>query len=359
MGTEHIEAFKDKINKEAPRHIQTRIGEIDIQFVLRDSYFDQDSLLEYDVKLPHEEHVLQIQHWYDENDPDFHRIEVRMPNLRAYQITCFHCKTVGLLEPKRIVEIEQIVKVSGQRSRDGLDVQQTNEKIKEEACSLLDQEGLLIVPDNRAPRWHIGTYDTRTRTWLYGQTTAGFIKNFLKVALIMAYCRGNRGINLFPNVEANRHFSEDEGTPLLRSISPEEFKKQRAKWEDIGLMGEQFIVQLERQRLLEAGRPDLAEAVQHVSLYNCGAGYDILSYELDGRPRYIECKSSVGNSMKFEITSNEWEKAKKYREQYYLYRVINADEPDKRDCFVIQDPYGKFEGGELILKPSSFTASLI
>ncbi|RNB74127.1 DUF3883 domain-containing protein [Brevibacillus invocatus] len=81
-------------------------------------------------------------------------------------------------------------------------------------------------------------------------------------------------------------------------------------------MGEEFVFENARLRLIQDGREDLAEVVRHVSLYDCGAGYDILSYELDGRPRYIECKTTVGSSMKFEITSNEWNKAKKYREQY-------------------------------------------
>ncbi|PYE48777.1 DUF3883 domain-containing protein [Paenibacillus barcinonensis] len=357
MTTEHIEAFNSKIIEEAPDKIETCIGDVDVRFVLRDSFFDQDSLLEYDVELPNEEHVLQIQYWYSVNNPNHHRIEVRTPNLRAYQITCFHCNTVGLLEPERIVEIEQIVKVSGQSSRDGLDVRQTNERIKEEACLFLDQEGLLVEPNNRAARWRIGTYDSQTRAWLYGQTTAGFIKNFLKVALIMAYCRGNRGINLYPNAEDPSQSVDDEDT--LTSISAEAFKEKREKWEVTGLKGEEFVVEIERRRLIEVGRVDLADAVRHVSLFDCGAGYDILSYELDGRSRFIECKTSAGSSMKFEITSNEWNKAKKYREQYYLYRITNIDQEDHRDIVIIQDPFGKFEDGELTLTPSAFTLSII
>ncbi|WP_159887555.1 DUF3883 domain-containing protein [Paenibacillus puerhi] len=357
MSTEHIDAFNNKIVDEAPQKIETRIGDVDINFILRDSFFDQESLLEYDVMLPHEQHVLQIQYWYSDNDPNYHRIEVRTPNLRSYQITCFHCKTVGFLDSERIVEIGQVVKVSGQRPRNGMDVQQTNERIKEEACLLLDQEGLLIEPDDRAPRWHIGTYDTQTKEWLHGQTTSGFINNFLKVAIIMAYCRGNRGIDLFPNAEYSNQSIDDDN--LRTSISPEAFKNKREEWEAIGLMGEEFVFEFERLRLVQDGREDLAESVQHVSLYDCGAGYDILSYELDGRPRYIECKTTVGGSMKFDITLNEWNKAKKYREQYYLYRITNIDQQHHRDIVVIQDPFGKFEDGELVLKPNVFTVSII
>jgi|GEM_PF-2325711 len=355
VSVEHIEAFNNKIVDEAPQRIETRIGDVDIKFILRESYFDQESLLEYDAILPHEQHVLQIQYWFSDNDPNYHRIEVRTPNIRAYQITCFHCKTIGLLEGKRIVEIGQVVKVSGQTPRNGEGVQQTNERIKEQACLFLNQEGLLIEPENRSPRWHIGTYDTQTKEWLYGQTTSGFIQNFLKVALIMAYCRGNRGVDFYPNTEYSNQSTNNDINRV--GMSPEALRKKREKWEYIGLMGEQFVFEMERQRLIEVGRDDLAEAVQHVSLYDCGAGYDILSYELDGRPRYIECKTSAGDSMRFEITSNEWNMAKKYREQYYLYRITNIDRDHNRNIIVIQDPFGKYEDGELVLTPSTYTVT--
>jgi len=353
ISTNHIEAFNNKIINEAPQSIKTQICDMEIKFSKLESFSDDQSLLEYDVILHNKNHVLQIQYWYDEDNPNYHRIEVRTPDVRSYQITCFHCKTVGLLDATGIVEIEQVVKVSGQTAKNGLDVQETNKKIKEQACLLLKQEGLLIEQNKKAPRWHIGTYDTKTKKWLHGQTTAGFIGNFLKVALIMAHCRGNRGIDLYLNAESQSQTSETEA-----GLSPDAFKKKREKWEYVGLLGEEFVLEMERRRLIESGRGDLAEGVQHVSLYDCGAGYDIKSYELNGRPRYIECKTSVGDSMRFEVTRNEWDKAKKFRAQYYLYRILNIEKVSTRSIIVIQDPFGKFEEGELNLVPSTFTVTL-
>jgi len=355
ISAEHIDAFNNKIINEAPQSIKTQICDMEIKFSLLENFTDEDSLLEYDVILHDKRHVLQIQYWCDDDNPNHHRIEVRTPNLRSYQITCFHCKTVGLLSTSGIVEIEQVVKVSGQPARNGLDVQETNKKIKEQACLLLKQEGLLLEQDKKASHWHIGTYDSRTKKWLHGQTTSGFIGNFLKVALIMAHCRGNRGIDLFLNTESQSQTSEPDD--LQKGLSPEDFKKKREKWEYVGLLGEEFVLEMERRRLIESGRGDLAEGVQHVSLYNCGAGYDIKSYELDGRPRYIECKTSVGDSMRFEVTRNEWDRAKKYRAQYYLYRIVNIENVNTRNVIIIQDPFGKFEDGELNLKPSTFTVT--
>ena len=53
-------------------------------------------------------------------------------------------------------------------------------------------------------------------------------------------------------------------------------------------------------------------------------GYDILSYELDGTPRYIEVKTTKGNrsnSFSFYISHNELEKSKVLK-NYWIYQVF-------------------------------------
>lgn len=358
MNIERIDSFNQKLMDEAPPLIETSIGSTSVQFVLRESFLDEQSLLEYDVVLPNARHTLQIQYYGSDDNPDFHRIEVNTPNAGTFQIVCFHCKKVGLLDNSvRYIEIEQVVKVSGQTERDGLSVQETNSKIKALACSMLREEGLLIEPENLSPRWHLGTYDTETGQWQYGQSALGFITGFLKVTLIMAHCRGNRGISLTPFEESPT--IRDAAIEVVEthelSVSPELYKQQREQWEQIGLEGEHFVVAYERLRLFEAGREELANAVQHVALVNSAAGYDILSYELDGRPRYIECKSTIGTMMRFEMTANEWNRARQLRDQYYVYRVINVHHDDARDIVIIQDPYGKYETGNLSLIPRAYT----
>src|SRR4051812_14439877 len=55
---------------------------------------------------------------------------------------------------------------------------------------------------------------------------------------------------------------------------------QDARNRKLGLAGETLVFEVERQRLVAAGRPDLADAVVHVSVVEGdGAGYDIRSID--------------------------------------------------------------------------------
>ena len=74
----------------------------------------------------------------------------------------------------------------------------------------------------------------------------------------------------------------------------------------LGQAGEKRIVIHERSSLAAAGRNDLAERVRWVSDQDGdGAGYDIASFEADGRPRLIEVKTTTGwERTPFHITLN-------------------------------------------------------
>ncbi|MEO5741745.1 MAG: DUF3883 domain-containing protein, partial [Vicinamibacterales bacterium] len=83
---------------------------------------------------------------------------------------------------------------------------------------------------------------------------------------------------------------------------------QQALWASVGTKGERFVLDLERFRLKEAGRPDLAERVEWVSQsQGDGAGFDIRSFEPDGRELLIEVKTTANNSKRarFFLTANE------------------------------------------------------
>ena len=55
----------------------------------------------------------------------------------------------------------------------------------------------------------------------------------------------------------------------------------------VGALGEELVVDYERKRLRDAGRPDLAEDVQWVARdIGDGLGYDVLSFELSGEELY-------------------------------------------------------------------------
>ena len=61
----------------------------------------------------------------------------------------------------------------------------------------------------------------------------------------------------------------------------------------IGNQGEDIVFLAEKRALRENGKPDLAKKVEAICKTDDGAGYDILSFELDGTPKRIEVKSTA------------------------------------------------------------------
>lgn len=346
-----LDSFLNRLLNEAPDLIETYINNQSISFVKlnEDEIYDEESFLEYSFKLNNKDHVFQIQFW-ENNDASPYRLEIRTPDNKSYQITCLHLKKIGFATDETTIEFKQIVKVSGQ---DG-----DNQRIKGNMCDLLEEEGLLRKEPKRAEYWHIGTYDTNREQWSKEYTTEGFIRDFFKVALILAHCRGNRGIDLGEVPEqvldshTNQMIEEVEYDFTGNQISADEYKELREQWEEIGIRGEMFALAYEREWLLKNNRRDLIQKTSHVSQYNSGAGYDILSYELDGRPKYIEVKTSKGKSNSFEISSNEWKRAKQYGEKYFIYRVTDVFNDPKIE--VLKSPYRLFENEKVSLEPTSY-----
>lgn len=75
----------------------------------------------------------------------------------------------------------------------------------------------------------------------------------------------------------------------------------------LGRAGEELVLEHERASLAAAGRGDLARSVRWVSEEDGdGAGFDIASFDPDGRPRLIEVKTTNGwERTPFHITRNE------------------------------------------------------
>ena len=111
----------------------------------------------------------------------------------------------------------------------------------------------------------------------------------------------------------------------IEKLGKTNHEKQQKELKRIGDRGENLVINLERKRLIQAGRPDLAKRVRHVSEETDIEGYDILSFDLDGTFRYIEVKatSAVNLSRGFYISSNEYQKSQTLR-NYYIYFVFSA-----------------------------------
>ena len=91
----------------------------------------------------------------------------------------------------------------------------------------------------------------------------------------------------------------------------------------LGKAGESFVVDLERRRLTEADRPDLARKVRWISAEDGdGAGYDVLSFIPTGDQRLIEVKTTNGSARTpFFLTRNECAVAAERPEDWRIYRV--------------------------------------
>jgi Domain of unknown function (DUF3883) len=106
----------------------------------------------------------------------------------------------------------------------------------------------------------------------------------------------------------------------------------------VGTLGEELVVDYERQRLLDAGLPDLADNVQWVARdIGDGLGYDVQSFEQSGEELYIEVKSTgLAAETPFYFSSAELDFARRHPQTYALYRVSHVD--DSPQFFVLRGP---------------------
>jgi hypothetical protein len=108
------------------------------------------------------------------------------------------------------------------------------------------------------------------------------------------------------------------------------FAQRESNNHNLGANGEEFVINFEQQRLIAAGREDLAHEVKWSSKdEGDGLGYDVCSFLWrDEQPiedvHYIEVKTTnCGKYFPFYISDNELAFSKEYAKQYSLYRVFD------------------------------------
>lgn len=104
-----------------------------------------------------------------------------------------------------------------------------------------------------------------------------------------------------------------------------------ARNHSLGRAGEQLVVHFERERLLRAGQERLADNVEHVSQTKGDhLGFDILSFETNGRERLIEVKTTrFGAMTPFFASRNEVKISEAHHDEYQLYRLFSFREQPK------------------------------
>jgi hypothetical protein len=123
----------------------------------------------------------------------------------------------------------------------------------------------------------------------------------------------------------------------------------------LGRAGEERVLAHERAMLTSAGRDDLARKIRWISEEDGdGAGFDIASFEPDGRSRRIEVKTTNGwERTPFHISRNELSAAEEWRSEWCLFRLWNFSRDAK--AFELRPPLE----AHVSLTAMSFQASFL
>lgn len=142
--------------------------------------------------------------------------------------------------------------------------------------------------------------------------------------------------------------------PPLRLKAPDYAELDRAN-RQLGLLGEEFVVEQEQRKLTNLGRRDLASQVVHVAkVEGDGLGYDVRSFSASGKTRLIEVKTTNhGSRFPFLITRNEVDVSARESRAFHLYRVFSFSRDPR--FFVLPGPVAE----SCAIEPRVFLAKVI
>ena len=118
------------------------------------------------------------------------------------------------------------------------------------------------------------------------------------------------------------------------SKSQKEFEKELYEKKIRGELAEKFVMEFERDKLKEYSFFPIRQSVDDV-----GLGYDILSYDSDGKEMFIEVKSIKNNS--FFWSENEIATSKEFKDDYFIYLVLFENNKPIKIKQIIQNPYNQ------------------
>lgn len=115
-------------------------------------------------------------------------------------------------------------------------------------------------------------------------------------------------------------------SPIKTNYLEREQKNQR-----LGYLGEELVLEYEKWQLISLGKENLADSVRWISKEEGdGAGFDILSRNLNGTDKYIEVKTTkLAKETPIFFSKNELDFSLENSGNFYLYRVFNFEEQAK------------------------------
>ncbi len=116
-----------------------------------------------------------------------------------------------------------------------------------------------------------------------------------------------------------------------RAMVRRNYLELEARNQSLGLAGEEMVLKFEHERLWRAGQRTLADRIEHISQSRGDQlGYDIRSFEVDGRDRLIEVKTTrFGAMTPFYASRNEISVSETHDREYQLYRLFKFREQPK------------------------------
>ncbi|WP_417547520.1 DUF3883 domain-containing protein [Marinobacter segnicrescens] len=109
-----------------------------------------------------------------------------------------------------------------------------------------------------------------------------------------------------------------------RQASKRDYVAREARNTALGTAGELLVMRYEEFRLRQAGKTTLAERIEHVSkTQGDGLGYDVLSFDVSGKERFIEVKTTAfAKETPFYASRNEVTFSSEAKDQFHLYRLF-------------------------------------
>jgi superfamily II DNA or RNA helicase len=126
--------------------------------------------------------------------------------------------------------------------------------------------------------------------------------------------------------EQNLTMNNPSFVGIVRVLPRAETEEAMYSDEEVEKIGMEIVMKFERDNEREP---------EDVSKENLG--FDIRSREKDGKIRYIEVKARAGVGS-VALTQNEWFKAQRLGNDYYLYVVWNAGKDPNTKPYIIQNP---------------------
>lgn len=112
-----------------------------------------------------------------------------------------------------------------------------------------------------------------------------------------------------------------------RNLIKVNYLEREQRNQKLGFLGEELVMEYEKWQLIKLGKENLADQVRWVSKEEGdGAGFDILSRNINGTDKYIEVKTTkLSKETPIFFSKNELDFSVEQYRNFHLYRLFNFE----------------------------------